>query len=85
MEDLKELEIAHTEHESWLSLCRVLKTTRAVTKKDLQSKVGLRVTRGQLVLELIRQWGEDLVTLRKFQSELAAKRLYGEKGPQKPE
>ena len=66
MADLSELEQMHIEHEAWLKLCRALRATKAVTLRDLESRVGMRVTNGQIVLEEIREWGEELVRLRKM-------------------
>ena len=53
------------EHRAWRLLCEALEETGAVTRADLESPATMQETKGQQLLETIRQWGETLVDLRR--------------------
>ena len=62
--NLKDLELAHIEHQSWLNLVRHLEQMKVVTKADLESSPSDRSTRGTLLFHLIRQWAHTYADLR---------------------
>jgi len=64
MGELAKIEAMQTEHQAWLDLCMMLKDTKAVTMEDLQSRVSINDTPGQVLLNSIRFWGETLVELK---------------------
>ena len=59
-----QIRLAHIEHAAWLDLWKQLLALRAITEEDLKKPESARDTPGAVLLETMRQWGDNLAALR---------------------
>lgn len=65
MKNSRKEDLAHQEWDLWREMCNELLLSGAVTEDDLNSPTTKNDTRGCMVLNAIRAWGEVKVAMEK--------------------